>query len=59
MKTEAIRLLTRESSISTVSKRHESEAFGTSSLSVLRKEDTCNATVALEDGAQVSFFGNL
>lgn len=59
VQTKAISLLTCQSSVGTVSERHEGETFRASCLPVLGKEDSSDTAVAFEDGAQVSFFCDL
>ena len=55
--TVAIHALARPSSICAVCVRDESKALGTAGLAVLGQEDTSDTAVALEDLAEVVFFG--
>ena len=55
----AIHPLARPCRITAICVRYESKALRTTSLPVLRKEDTSDAAEALKHLAQVCFFGEL
>ena len=55
--TVAVHALARPSSICAVCVRDESKALGAAGLAVLGQEDTSDTAVALEDLAEVVFFG--